>query len=89
MVMEADIAYEDFAASDLMGLSLNTDNRLAMGASWRGGGGPNQAPSMLDDRYFIVRDAQGNHYKLRWVSLTRNGERGRPSFEYTLVQAAE
>ena len=35
-----------------------------------------------------VGAANGNYYKIRFTSLTKNGERGYPSFEFDLVKKA-
>ncbi|WP_291777050.1 HmuY family protein [Cecembia sp.] len=85
-IMEADIAYENFTESNLSGLEFNIDNRLTIGSNWRGGGGPNVSPTIRNDRYYILRDSRGNIYKVRFIALTRDGERGRPTFEFKLVK---
>jgi len=86
-VLESDIAYDNFTEQNIASLTLNSENRLTIGSSWRSGGGPNSAPSIRIDRYYILKDVNGNHYKVRFLSLTKDGERGRPSFEYALVKA--
>ncbi|MBN3518797.1 hypothetical protein JYB62_02180 [Algoriphagus lutimaris] len=86
-VLEEDIPYENFLFSDIASLTFNSDNRLTIGSSWRGGGGPNSTPAVLEDRYYIVKDSEDNYYKLRFLSLTKDGERGRPSFEYELINS--
>ncbi|GAA0877813.1 hypothetical protein GCM10009119_07810 [Algoriphagus jejuensis] len=88
-VMEADIAYEDFMAEDAAGLTFDSSNRLAIGSSWRLGGGPTSQPAVKEDRYYIVKDSDANVYKVRFLSLTKDGERGKPSFEYELVDAGK
>lgn len=85
-IMEADIAYENFSESNLSGLQFNQTNRLTIGSNWRGGGGPNVSPTIRNDRYYILRDSRGNSYKVRFIALTRDGERGRPTFEFKLVK---
>lgn len=87
--MEADIAYADFTSEDVLSLSLNTSDRLTIGSNWRAGGGPSSSPAVLTDRYYIIQDAEDNIYKLRFLSLTKAGERGYPSFEYELVEAGQ
>ena len=86
-VLESEIAYDNFDELDIATLTFNSDNRLTVGSTWRSGGGPNAAPAIRNDRYYILKDANGNYYKVRFLSLTKNGERGRPSFEYALVKA--
>lgn len=75
---EADIAAQTFAG---------TQNKI--GADWRAGGGPTTAPYIYDDRYYIIKDGDGNYYKLRFTALTKDGERGHPAFEYALVKSGE
>jgi hypothetical protein len=86
-VLEADIAYENFTELDIAGLTLNSDNRLTIGSNWRSGGGPTSGPAIRNDRYYVLKDVRGNVYKLRFLSLTTGGERGKPTFEYALVKA--
>ncbi|WP_268034334.1 HmuY family protein [Algoriphagus sp. PAP.12] len=88
-VLEADIAYKDFTSEDVLSLSLNTSDRLTIGSNWRAGGGPSSSPAVLTDRYYIIQDAEDNIYKLRFLSLTKAGERGYPSFEFELVEAGQ
>lgn len=85
-IMESDIAYENFTENNLTGLEFIQNNRLIIGSNWRGGGGPNVSPTIRNDRYYIIRDSRGNIYKVRFVALTRDGERGRPSFEFALIK---
>lgn len=84
-VLEEDIAYESFTEQDAEALIFNTTDRLTIGSNWRSAGGPSGGPALKEDRYYIIKDAEGNIYKLRFLSLTKDGERGRPSFEYNLV----
>jgi hypothetical protein len=86
-VLESEIAYENFSELDISALSFNFDNRLTVGSNWRSGGGPTSAPAIRNDRYYLLKDVDGNYYKVRFLSLTKDGERGRPSFEYALVKA--
>lgn len=86
-ILEEEIPYENFLYSDIESLDFNSDNRLTIGSSWRAGGGPSSSPAVLEDRYYIVKDSEDNYYKLRFLSLTKDGERGRPSFEFELVNS--
>jgi hypothetical protein len=62
-----------------------TDQRV-IGSSWRNGGGPSSLPSIKDDRFYVVKDVDGNLYKLRFLALTNDaGERGYPFFEYKIL----
>ncbi len=88
-VLEEDVAYADFQESDIPALTFNTSNRLTIGSNWRGGGGPSSAPAVRTDRYYVLKDAESNVYKVRFLSLTKDGERGKPTFEYELVEAGK
>lgn len=63
-----------------------TDQRI-VGDTWRNGGGPSSSPSIKDDRFYIVKDVDGNLFKLKFIALTNDaGERGNPVFEYQLLK---
>lgn len=84
-VMTATKSFADFAEADLAGLSYS-NSQVAIGADWRSGGGPSSGPAVRTDRYYIVKDGDDNYYKLKFTSLTNNGERGYPSLEAVLVK---
>lgn len=78
-------AYADFTAADVDETSFIAEQR-AIGANWRNGGGPNSLPSLRDDVYFIVKDADENVYKVRFTAFTsESGVRGNPAFEFELL----
>ena len=86
MVKIADIAYNSFSASNVAALTFKTEVN-SLGATWRMGGGPNSAPALYTDRYFVIKDAENNIYKLKFTRLTSTtGERGYPEFSIQLVQ---
>lgn len=87
-VLTSTKSYEAFAVADLAGLDFTNQNQLKIGTSWRTGGGPGGPPAIRNDRFYIVRDAAENYYKLRFTSLTTGGERGKPRFEFALVKKA-
>jgi hypothetical protein len=86
----AGISYANFSLADIDNSKFNQEaaiDQRAIGANWRNGGGPSSAPSVRDDRFYIVKDPAENIYKVRFISLTNGaGERGNPSFEYHLLQ---
>lgn len=86
-VMTATIAYDDFDAADLAAIPTAdwSNKQNAIGPDWRSGGGPTTGPAVRTDRYYIIQDGDGHHYKLRFTGLTDNGERGYPSFEAVLL----
>lgn len=79
------VEYGNFGEANLANLTFST-SQLAIGSSWRSGGGPNTAPAVRTDRYYIVKDGDGNYYKLRFTAMSQNGERGRPKIEFALVK---
>ncbi|WP_057936792.1 HmuY family protein [Algoriphagus resistens] len=89
-VLEEDIAYENFTEQDAETLTFSTADRLTIGSSWRTTQ-PSETtpPQAFDTIYYIVKDAEGNIYKVRFLSLTKDGERGRPSLEFELVSDAK
>ena len=86
MVMTADMAYADFSSADINSLTFD-DAIDALGESWRQGGGPTSAPSLHEDRFFVIEDSEGNYFKILFTRLTSpTGERGYPEFTFELVQ---
>lgn len=84
-VMTAAIAYANFTETDIAGQTFSS-SQLGIGSDWRSGGGPGVSPAIRTDRYYIVKDGDGNYYKLRFTALTTSGERGRPQLEFALVK---
>ncbi|MGO4822482.1 MULTISPECIES: HmuY family protein [unclassified Flavobacterium] len=63
-----------------------TDQRI-IGSSWRSGGGPGSLPSIKTDRFYIVKDAAENYYKVKFLAMTNDaGERGNPVVEYAILK---
>ena len=84
-VLTSSISYETFAEANLTGLTFS-GNQNAIGSDWRSGGGPTSQPAVKTDRFYIIKDSGNNYYKLRFTSMTQNGERGYPAFEFVLVK---
>lgn len=85
VIMTADIAYASFGASDLNGLVLD-DKTNAIGSSWRQGGGPGTLPALFKDRFYVIKDGEGNTFKLQFTGMYGdNDERGVLSFTYELL----
>jgi len=84
--MAADVNYDNFTLASVNRDNLNPNafhDQRAIGANWR-----NVVPVQLySDRFYIIQDAAGNIYKLRFTAmLSQQGERGNPTFEYALLQ---
>lgn len=84
MVSES-VTYANFGKSNLTSLTFS-NSRDAIGSKWRSGGGPSTPAAVRTDRFYVIKDPSGNHYKVRFTSLGANGTRGRPEFEYALLQ---
>ena len=67
--------------------STSASDQRVVGDTWRVGGGPNTKPSIKDDRFYVIKDVDGNYYKLKFLALTNDaGERGNPVLEYELLK---
>lgn len=81
-------SFEEFTRADVDEAEFEYDDRAVIGSDWRQtagfGGSTNQ---VKDDRYYIVKDAAGNYFKLQFTAfLNAGGERGYPQFKYELLE---
>ncbi|UOU98021.1 HmuY family protein [Chryseobacterium daecheongense] len=75
-------AYNNFKASDIDQSKLIYNDQRVIGSNWRNPVGVNGL-EVYGDRFYIIKDAEGYYFKLRFTRLTSTaGERGRPQFEY-------
>jgi len=77
-------SYADFSESDVAGVTFST-SRDAIADKWRVTTGTGIKP----DRFYLIKDASGNVYKLKFVSMgvgSDGGTRGKPVIEYKLVK---
>lgn len=82
----SDFTYANFTLADVATVTFDGDQRN-VGSSWRNGGGPGTLPSLKDNMFYVIADANGNYYKLQFLALTStSGERGNPEFVYSLLQ---
>lgn len=81
----SEVTYDGFTANDLVNYSLDGDNIFVIGDTWRGLEG--YALVLKTDVFYVIQDAEGNHYKLKFTSLTATSreERGYPEFKYELL----
>lgn len=79
-----DIDYNNFSLADVDETLFIYDDQRAIGSNWRSTvSGTTSTPVVKSDRFYIVRDAEGILFKLRFISmLGQNNERGFPTFEY-------
>jgi hypothetical protein len=75
-------AFTNFKTSDIDQSKFTHNDQRIIGANWRNPVGTNGL-EVYGDRFYIVKDAEGFYFKLRFTRLTNTaGERGRPQFEY-------
>lgn len=84
-------ATEAFGTYSLADAQAETfDNyRWAIGANWRQTAAPGIAnPGVNKKRFYIIKDPQGNYYKLKFLRFTAEdlGTRGEPEFKYELLK---
>lgn len=84
-----DVTYAGFTKANVVEANFTasaTDQRI-IGANWRSGGGPTTLPSVRTDRFYVVKDAAGNYYKIKFLAMTNDaGLRGYPTLEYAILK---
>ncbi len=81
-VNTSDVAYDDFVTSNVIEANFSED-QTTIGSNWR----DVFSGTARTDRFYIIKDPNGNIYKLKFLALTnQNGERGYPEFEYQILQ---
>lgn len=78
--------FASFSEANLTDGTITTWNnsQISIGSDWRR---TTPSPAQTwNDRYYIIKDGDGNYYKLRFTALTENGVRGFPAIEYALVK---
>lgn len=78
------VNYAAFTEANLSGVTFSK-NRDVIGSKWRATTG---TVGVKTDRFYLIKDAAGNVYKLKFVSFISNdgGERGKPVMEYKLIK---
>ncbi|WP_158980892.1 MULTISPECIES: HmuY family protein [unclassified Flavobacterium] len=82
-------SYADFTKAKVVeaNFSVSATDQRVIGASWRAGGGPGTLPSVKTDRFYVVKDAAGNYYKVKFLAMTNDaGVRGNVTLEYALLK---
>lgn len=87
-VLTATKSYAAFAEADVAGLTFS-NSRDVIGSKWRTA--PDQQSvggSVKTDQFYVIKDGNGNVYKLKFVSYISGdgGTRGKPVIEYKLVK---
>ena len=79
-------SYTDFTLNDVNESSLIYNDRAVVGSGWRSVDYMTGETSVAEGRYYIVKDTDGNYYKLRFTAVeSETGERGYPQFQYELL----
>jgi len=85
----ADLTYAGFTKANVVEGNFTasaTDQRI-IGANWRSGGGPSTLPSIRTDRFYVVKDAAGNYYKVKFLAMSNEaGVRGYVTLEYAILK---
>jgi HmuY protein len=77
-------AYTAFNKDSLNIITL-TAGRWTIGSNWRS---TQPATGARTDRFYVIKDANGNYYKFRCLEMGAGdtGTRGKPKFEYKIIQ---
>ena len=83
-VLTSAVTYDAFAEANIASQTFLT-NRSAIGSKWRATTG---TIGVKTDRFYVVKDAAGNVYKLKFLNFhsADGGERGYPNIDYKLVK---
>ena len=74
-------SYDEFTLEDVNENEFEYNDRALIASGWR-----SSSEGALSDRYYIVRDTDGNFYKLQFTALlNEQGERGYPQIVYDLL----
>ncbi len=80
--------YNNLRYEDVFDLDFQSEINT-IGSDWRTVGNPQFGgeTQVNDDRFYVVRDAEGNYFKLIFAGmLSETGERGHPSIQYELLE---
>ncbi|QMW04606.1 HmuY family protein [Spirosoma foliorum] len=86
-VLTSTVTYDAYVESNIATTTFKAD-RSVIGSNWRVTQGT--PIGVKTDRFYVVKDAAGNVYKLKFISFISNdgGVRGNPKFEFKLVKKA-
>jgi len=78
-------AYNAFSKDSIVN-TVPSASRWSIGSGWRS---TQPATGARTDRFYVVKDAEGNYYKFKCLAMgvgTDGGVRGRPEFEYAIIK---
>lgn len=81
-------AFNTYSLAEAQAETLS-NYRWAIGANWRQTAAPGVLnPGVNKKRFYVVKDPQGNYYKLKFLSFTTEdgGTRGKPELKYELLK---
>lgn len=91
LVLNSTVSYDAYSASNIATTTFSNDYNV-IGHKWRvtspSAEFPGAPVGVLTDRFFVIKDAAGNVYKLKFLNFhaSDGGERGKPRIEYKLVK---
>ena len=75
--------YANFKRADVDEVALSYNDKTIIGSDWRSVDINTGTTIVKDDRYYILKDADGNFYKLKFTAaINGEGVRGNPQFVY-------
>ncbi|MFY0593140.1 HmuY family protein [Roseivirga sp.] len=84
-----EITYDNFAYGQIGNVDFSTELD-AIGNGWRNVAQPGSTieTGVKEGVFYLVKDTEGNYYKLRFTRLVdaQTGERGNPQFQYDLLE---
>jgi len=83
-VLTSTVTYDNYSVSNVATTTFSAD-KWVIGSNWRNTTG---TVGVKTDRFYVIKDAAGNVYKLKFISFhsADGGERGKPVIEYKLVK---
>jgi hypothetical protein len=82
-------SYADFTKAKVVEgkFTVSVTDQRVIGSSWRAGGSPGTLPSIRTDRFYVVKNAAGDYYKVRFLGLTdAAGVRGHATAEFEILK---
>lgn len=88
-VLNTTVTYANYSEANIATTTFS-NSKTAIGSKWRATT-PTASASVKTDRFYVIKDAAGNIYKLKFISFTSTdgGQRGKPVIEYKLVKPAK
>ena len=78
--------FNNFALPDLSGVTFSNDVN-SIGSSWRTIIPQVGSAQVNNDRFYVIKDTDGNYYKLVFTKMVNStGDRGYPEIKYALIK---